>query len=175
MSTRQTPSPFCKVCKDAGCSERDYTSHFVKDRPGPNGKVVCPTLLNQACLTCGNKGHTSSYCPKNANTTTNTQAQTPTPTKSSTSKYVPYAHPHGPRIRLQLDAPALSSASSSRLPVFNTDVLKVDLKHAAVWGDEPVVSMNEQFRKIAEDTFMKSLTSDAEFDFIAKCDRNNNQ
>ena len=54
--------PFCKVCKDAGCSESQYTSHFVKDQPGPNGKVVCPTLLNQSCRICNQTGHTSSYC-----------------------------------------------------------------------------------------------------------------
>jgi hypothetical protein len=35
----------------------------VKDQPGPDGKVVCPTLLSQKCLTCGFPGHTSSYCP----------------------------------------------------------------------------------------------------------------
>ena len=56
--------PFCKVCKDAGLSEEVYTNHFVKDQPGPNGRVVCPTLLNQACRICNNPGHTSSYCPQ---------------------------------------------------------------------------------------------------------------
>lgn len=55
--------PFCKVCYDAGLSVAGYTDHFVKDQPGPNGKVVCPTLLAQKCLTCGLPGHTSSYCP----------------------------------------------------------------------------------------------------------------
>lgn len=54
--------PFCKVCYDAGLPVTDYTSHFVKDQPGPNGKVVCPTLLAQKCLVCGIAGHTSSYC-----------------------------------------------------------------------------------------------------------------
>jgi hypothetical protein len=54
--------PFCKVCRDAGRPESEYTSHFVKDQPGPQGKVICPTLLNQACRICGNTGHTSSYC-----------------------------------------------------------------------------------------------------------------
>ena len=54
--------PFCKVCYDAGCCVADYTDHFVKDQPGPDGKVVCPTLLAQKCLTCGLAGHTSSYC-----------------------------------------------------------------------------------------------------------------
>ena len=55
--------PFCKVCYDAGLPVADYTDHFVKDQPGPDGKVVCPTLLSQKCLTCGLPGHTSSYCP----------------------------------------------------------------------------------------------------------------
>ena len=57
---------FCKVCYDAGLSIKEYTSHFVKDQPGPNGRVVCPTLLAQKCLICGVPGHTSSYCPDNS-------------------------------------------------------------------------------------------------------------
>ncbi len=55
--------PFCKVCYDAGLPVAEYTKHFVKDQPGPGGKVVCPTLLAQKCLKCGIAGHTSSYCP----------------------------------------------------------------------------------------------------------------
>lgn len=54
--------PFCKVCYDAGLPVADYTDHFVKNQPGPGGKVVCPTLLAQKCLDCGVAGHTSSYC-----------------------------------------------------------------------------------------------------------------
>ncbi len=61
-SSSSNNKSFCKVCKDAGCSESQYTSHFVKDQPGPNGKVVCPTLLNQSCRICNQTGHTSSYC-----------------------------------------------------------------------------------------------------------------
>ena len=61
-STARVNTPFCKVCCDAGLSISDYTNHYVKDQPGPNGKVVCPTLLAQKCLTCGEAGHTSSYC-----------------------------------------------------------------------------------------------------------------
>jgi hypothetical protein len=56
--------PFCKVCYDAGLPVADYTDHFVKNQPGPDGKVVCPTLLAQKCLICGVAGHTSSYCPQ---------------------------------------------------------------------------------------------------------------
>jgi len=67
MSARTTslkvPKPFCKVCHDAGKSEKEYTSHFVKSEPGPNGKVVCPTLLAQECRFCFAHGHTAGYCP----------------------------------------------------------------------------------------------------------------
>lgn len=59
-------NPFCKVCYDAKLSTEEFTSHFVKDQPGPNGIVVCPTLLAQKCLICGVPGHTSSYCPDNS-------------------------------------------------------------------------------------------------------------
>lgn len=64
-------TPFCKVCYDAGLPNQNFTSHFVKDQPGPNGKVVCPTLLAQKCLICGVPGHTSSYCPQNSSTVQN--------------------------------------------------------------------------------------------------------
>ena len=66
VSAAAAKVPFCKVCFDAKCSVDEYTSHFVKDQPGPNGKVVCPTLLAQKCLICGVPGHTSSYCPDNS-------------------------------------------------------------------------------------------------------------
>lgn len=50
---------FCKVCKDAGKTETEYTSHFVKDK---TGKINCPTLLNQACRYCRQTGHTVKFC-----------------------------------------------------------------------------------------------------------------
>jgi len=56
--------PFCAVCHKSGKPESVYTSHFVKDSPGPNGKVVCPTLLAQECRYCHKKGHTPKFCPK---------------------------------------------------------------------------------------------------------------
>ena len=71
-------STFCKVCYDAGLSIKEYTSHFVKDQPGPNGRVVCPTLLAQKCLICGVPGHTSSYCPDNSSVSSSSSiVQTP--------------------------------------------------------------------------------------------------
>jgi hypothetical protein len=61
---RPADSKFCKVCYDAGLGVADYTDHFVKDQPGPNGNVICRTLLHQACRICQKTGHTSSYCPQ---------------------------------------------------------------------------------------------------------------
>jgi len=55
---------FCKVCKDAGKNEAVYTSHWVRDVPGPNGKVVCPTLLSTQCKYCKATGHIIKFCPK---------------------------------------------------------------------------------------------------------------
>lgn len=55
---------FCKVCKDARKTEKEYTSHWVRDAPGLGGKVVCPTLLKQECKYCKEKGHTPKHCPK---------------------------------------------------------------------------------------------------------------
>lgn len=61
-SSKSAPKPFCKVCKDAGKSEAEYNSHFVKSEPGVNGVVICPTLLSQACTYCHRAGHTVGYC-----------------------------------------------------------------------------------------------------------------
>ena len=72
-------TPFCKVCYDAGLPTEKFTSHFVKDQPGPNGKVVCPTLLSQKCLICGIPGHTSSYCPDNSSISSSSTVQIQNP------------------------------------------------------------------------------------------------
>lgn len=55
--------PFCKICFDTKQPESVYTSHYVRDVPGPNGVVVCPTLLQIECRYCKKKGHTNSKCP----------------------------------------------------------------------------------------------------------------
>ena len=135
-NTSSNNKQFCKVCKDAGCSESDYTSHFVKDQPGPNGKVVCPTLLNQSCRICNQTGHTSSYCkqykPRPSREEPRHQEprhQEPRrddyrreeprhqePRHEETQRRAPYAHPHGPRVRLQLEAPALSAPAPAPAP-----------------------------------------------------------
>ena len=55
--------PFCKFCKDSGKSQREFTSHYPKDKPGKSGKVVCPTILSNDCRYCHKKGHAKSHCP----------------------------------------------------------------------------------------------------------------
>ena len=52
-------TPFCKVCIDAGHPKTVYESHWVKTL---DGKVCCPTLLEQSCRYCKVKGHTVKFC-----------------------------------------------------------------------------------------------------------------
>jgi len=59
MSKNVTRKPYCKVCHDAGKTELEYTSHWVKDL---TGKTTCPTLLNQECRYCHKSGHTVKFC-----------------------------------------------------------------------------------------------------------------
>ena len=54
--------PFCKVCFDAGKTKAEYTTHWVKDKQGPDGKIVCPYLLALDCRYCKGKGHTIKHC-----------------------------------------------------------------------------------------------------------------
>lgn len=58
---RGVGKPFCKICKDAGKSPEEYTSHNIRN---DKKKVVCPTLLNQSCFHCAGLGHTPKYCPQ---------------------------------------------------------------------------------------------------------------
>jgi hypothetical protein len=46
----------CPVCRAAGKSE---LAHYIRN---DKGKTVCPTLLEQSCRHCGQKGHTPKYC-----------------------------------------------------------------------------------------------------------------
>jgi len=245
------PKTLCVVCRDAGKTEKEYTSHFVKDQPGPNGKVVCPTLLNQACRICGKTGHTSRYCsqyrtrrddrrddrreeryiereprrdierePRRDDRRDDRrdisynrlhedterrereirerddsyhreqdrrskpwlQAAIKPASASAAQEQKPrrepYAHPHGPRVRLNLETTALcaskhSTTTAPAAPVI--DIRKVELHHAANWGDEdtetPFVCDPEQMtRQFFEQEIKAGLTTKEEFDFIAMCD-----
>ena len=62
-SSSATGQKFCKVCKDAGKSVDEYSSHFVRENANPSSRVICPTLLALNCSYCTKFGHTVKYCP----------------------------------------------------------------------------------------------------------------
>lgn len=55
---------FCSYCHAKGLPEAQFSSHFVKDKVGAGGKVVCPELLKNECGYCHEVGHTPKFCPK---------------------------------------------------------------------------------------------------------------
>lgn len=55
---------YCKVCKDAGKSEKEYSSHYPRESRDINSKIVCPILKALECRYCSKSGHTIKYCPK---------------------------------------------------------------------------------------------------------------
>ena len=269
--------PYCKVCHDAGRPEKEYTSHYVKDQPGPQGKVICPTLLNQSCRICNKTGHTSSYCsqyrrreeprreeryiereprrdyrdddrrreeprreyrddrrreeryiereprdcreePRREERNSFNRLREDTERHereicSRDEKYYreqdrlakpwlqaalkpaepqrrdPYAHPHGPRVRLVIEAPALSASkhaaaaageevvvpTAAAAPAAAIDIRNVTLNHASKWGDEDneepfVYDPEKMSREFFQQCIMSGLTTSEEHEFIAACD-----
>jgi hypothetical protein len=60
--TATSVKKFCKVCHDAGKTDAEYTSHYVRSSTAADGVVVCPTLLALNCRYCGENGHTVKFC-----------------------------------------------------------------------------------------------------------------
>jgi len=56
------PTPFCKVCQDAGKPESEFRSHFTRATQDRNSKVTCPLLLSLECRICFKSGNTQKYC-----------------------------------------------------------------------------------------------------------------
>ena len=250
-SSVSATKPYCKVCYDAGRPEKEYTSHYVKDQPGPQGKVICPTLLNQHCRICDKTGHTSSYCsqyrsrreeprreeryiereprreeryierePRREERNTYDrlredterrereirdrddahyreqdrrakpwlQAALKPATEQEQPRRQPYARPHGPRVRLNLEATALCASkhatvdnepaapaapAAPAIPAF--DVRKMQLNLASNWSDEdptqPFVCDPEKMAvDFLKECIMSDITTSQEYDFIAECD-----
>ena len=82
--------PFCKVCQDAGKSESEYTSHYVRTIPDHNGNttVICPTLLSTECRYCSKLGHTTKFCPVIANNKKNEERRNTLESKPVVEKKV---------------------------------------------------------------------------------------
>ena len=113
-------TPFCKVCYDAGLSTGEFTSHFVKDQPGPNGRVVCPTLLAQKCLICGVPGHTSSYCPDNSSVSSSSSSTVQKETRYALATDDIRHPPHSIRLPpIQKQQPAPRIVYANELPSKN--------------------------------------------------------
>lgn len=57
--------PFCGVCQKAGKPESMFRGHYTKSKPGPDGVVICPTILSIECRFCHELGHSASeeHCP----------------------------------------------------------------------------------------------------------------
>ena len=68
----QSNQKFCKVCMDAGKSEAEYRSHYIRETRDPNSKIICPTLLFIECRYCFKRGHTMKYCSTFKNKNKNT-------------------------------------------------------------------------------------------------------
>ena len=79
-------TPCCKVCKDAGKPESEYSSHWVKNK---EGKVICPYIKGLNCNYCMNygnasqaTGHTPKYCQFLKKNTEKKSLPLPTPPPS---------------------------------------------------------------------------------------------
>jgi len=88
--SKVAPTKFCKVCKQAGKSEFEFTSHNTKSSASV---VTCPTLLSQKCGWCSQLGHTPKYCKqlleKNKKVSPILQKNAPTP-KIVTNKFAAF-------------------------------------------------------------------------------------
>jgi len=60
MSNTRNVKMCCKVCKDAGKTEKEYSGHWVRDLT--TGIVLCPYLNSLTCGYCFGKGHTPKHC-----------------------------------------------------------------------------------------------------------------
>lgn len=73
---------FCKVCQDAGKTEAEYRSHFIRETRDPNSKIICPTLLAIECRYCFKRGHTLKYCSAFKNKTVSKRFEQPKTNKT---------------------------------------------------------------------------------------------
>ena len=61
-SRNNSQTAYCKVCRDAGLSAKEYTSHYVRETRDPNSCVTCPLLRKIKCRVCQGIGHYPQYC-----------------------------------------------------------------------------------------------------------------
>ena len=63
-SKKSTPikTPFCVFCFNLGKPSTVYTSHYIRETPAQDSRIVCPELKACKCMGCGKTGHTISKC-----------------------------------------------------------------------------------------------------------------
>ena len=123
---------FCKVCQDAGKTDKEYTNHNVRDR---TGKTVCPVLLAQECRNCYKKGHTVKYCPL---------------TKKATEYKKPYeapvkaAQPKSKNVFMLLESDSEDEVEQIQEPVNEFPVLKQVQPKTEPLNYSRLINMTEQ-------------------------------
>ena len=55
--------PYCRACHNAGKPLEEYTNHWTRSTPGPEGVITCPLILNSECGYCHAAGHWTKFCP----------------------------------------------------------------------------------------------------------------
>lgn len=106
--------PFCRVCCDAGKPASVFLSHFIRDRPGPSGKVVCPTILAYECRYCKETGHTIKFCVK-------LQAKREQEVERRASEPRPDYKPRSPPVERPTTAPVKSVATSNSFQALSVE------------------------------------------------------
>ena len=138
---QQSNKPFCKVCFDAGKTESEYTSHYVRKTTDPNSELLCPVLKATECRYCHQMGHTISRCsvreqnnsrrrpdvaPQQAPVQVAQQQQAPV-VKKSNNKYAAFEEDDEEEVvhvqeQAQVDAPlALASQVQVQAPLSDAE------------------------------------------------------
>lgn len=122
---------FCSVCKMAGKPESVFASHFVRESPEPDAKVVCPTLLARCCYVCGIQGHTPKYCPKSNGRTSTSRRITPSPPQTIGLLPTPTKYP----VSTVKHTSIASILSSEAKVTIVTPTPKIHSKIRLTWAD----------------------------------------
>lgn len=60
--TQPTKTPFCAFCFNLGKPAAIYNSHYIRETPAKDSRIICPELKSCKCMGCGKQGHTISNC-----------------------------------------------------------------------------------------------------------------
>lgn len=129
--------PFCKVCQDAGKTEAEYTSHFVRRTTDPNSEVICPTLLATECRYCHGLGHTLSRCPIRENN--NRRREEETRRRDEEARYHEAEARRREEIRLQEIEAIKIAQKNNKYALFEEDDAEPEPEPKAVVDEFPAL------------------------------------